>query len=269
MKHLSALLAFLCLIGLTACEKSLLAETDSNSKETTAPKEDKDSSTDKDTSTGQDGTTSKGDDQSSSSGDQSSSSGDDQSGSSEGGTGDTGSDTGTIGGDTGGGYDIEYPDDGTSGSTQTGGIIDGNDPSEKGEGGEVSSSSTDITVQGVRAYTVSDFVAGKGSGPIWVVGYIVGECRQNIKYANFGPEFNYNTAILLADDPNERDTSKMMSVQLTGSRQEKYGLKSHPENQGSKLLAIKGDRKTYLGIWGMKSENTGIASIGWLEDYPK
>lgn len=153
-------------------------------------------------------------------------------------------------------------------------IIDGNDKSDddgstKGdEGGDTSketstSYKTSYTIQGEDVYTVAGFLnMEEWSSRYWVVGYIVGDCSIKIGNANFTAPFTQPGAILLADDPNERDTNKVMSVKLTGSKRDAYSLQSHPENQGTKLFVITGARTKYLDIYGV----TSLASWGWLDD---
>lgn len=151
-------------------------------------------------------------------------------------------------------------------------IIDGNDKSDDGstkgdEGGDTSEESsykTNYTIQGEEVYTVAGFLNMEvwSSSRTWVVGYIVGDCSYKIENANFTAPFTQPNAILLADNPNERDTNKMMSVQLPSSRRDTYSLKSHPENQGTKLFVVTGGRTKYLNIYGM----TSTGSMGWLDD---
>lgn len=152
-------------------------------------------------------------------------------------------------------------------------------PSEEGgstSGGESGGSekeetpeaSTNYYISGTQAYSVSDFLSKNFGKQIYVVAYIVGDCTQSISNANFTAPFSQYQAILLADDPTETDVNKVMSVQLSGkSRQEKYSLQSHPENKGTKLIAVYGYQRTYLGVPGMKSgKNAGIGSINWYDD---
>lgn len=244
MKYLYILTMMLCLATLTACEKALLEETTEKVDDTSSDKNSNDKKSDKT-------------DNDKSDADDDGSSDDPNSGSS-----DNKSDDNTSDGSANENDSIIYPDNGTSGSIEKD-IVDGNE--EKGNTDKPSSSN--LTVQGEKAYTVTEFLANSYAYAIWVVGYIVGDCTINIKNANFTPPFSQPQAILLADDPNERDTSKMMSVQLSGdSRRNKYSLKAHPENQGKRLFAVCGYKRTYLGISGMKSEKSGISSMQWYDE---
>lgn len=161
-----------------------------------------------------------------------------------------------------------YPDSDSDDGLETD-IKDGNTDEDKEEKKEdTPAASTTYTIYGETAYSVDDFINNYFSGAIWVVGYIVGDCTQSKSNANLDAPFNQPQAILLADNPDERDLEKMMAVQLSStSRREKYSLKSHPENKGTKLFAICGDKRSYLGFYGMKSEKSGIASMGWYEEY--
>lgn len=236
MKHLYILAMFLCLATLTACEKVLLNEDEIERVD--------DKNTDKKTDNGSSDNTDNG-----SSDDSDSGSSDDKDGG------------GTSGGSTNDNDSITYPDNGTSGSIETD-IVDGNEDEEKKD----EPSTSTLTVQGEKAYTVTEFLTKDFSNAIWVVGYIVGDCTKSIKNANFTPPFSQPQAILLAGNPNERDTAKMMSVELNSkTRKEKYSLQEHPENQGKRLFAVCGYQATYLGIPGMKSK-TGISSMQWYDE---
>lgn len=89
---------------------------------------------------------------------------------------------------------------------------------------------------------------------VWVEGYIVGAAtgkNQNYRY-EFGPEFTFDTAILLADDANADDINDVISVCLPkGSRRSELNLKDNPQNYG-KRIAVFGFQATYLKIPGIK-----------------
>lgn len=92
---------------------------------------------------------------------------------------------------------------------------------------------------------------------VWVKGYIVGAATgiYNRNRYEFGPEFTFDTAILLADTPEASDTSQVISVCLTGgseSRRSKLNLKDHPENKGQRI-AVFGYQDRYLGLFGIKA----------------
>ena len=92
---------------------------------------------------------------------------------------------------------------------------------------------------------------------VWVVGYIVGAATgagNNCRY-EFGPTFSYDTAILLADDPEADDVGQVVAVSLTNSSEEvrgKLNLRDNPDNKG-KRMAVFGIQKDYLDIVGIKS----------------
>ena len=92
---------------------------------------------------------------------------------------------------------------------------------------------------------------------VWVSGYIVGAATgANNRYRyEFGPEFTFDTAILLADTPEASSTDDVISVCLTGgsvNRRRKLNLKDHPENKGRRL-AVFGFQDWYLGMFGIKT----------------
>ena len=120
-------------------------------------------------------------------------------------------------------------------------IVDGNDPG---------SSDRD------KVWTVTEFVNGEMTKAGWVEGYIVAACANSAlkeAYVDFEPPFKWSSAILLADDLNERDVHKMMSVQLKSGSAIRKALdpEFHPEIQG-KRLRVYGYGTIYLGIMGMK-----------------
>lgn len=112
--------------------------------------------------------------------------------------------------------------------------------------------------------SVNDFLTKDVNGGVYVEGYIVASCVQNIKNADFDAPFKGETALLMADDPNERNTDKVISIQLkSGSEMRKsLNLEDHPENKG-KRLKVFGYRNTYLGITGIKDIASGMF---WLLD---
>lgn len=106
--------------------------------------------------------------------------------------------------------------------------------------------------------TVTQFLeADLSSGSVMVHGYIVGACSKRISNAQWTAPFTYNQAILLADDPQCTDDTKVMSVQLKkGPIRNTFNLVDHPENLGRKVY-VYGGKHSYLGIAGMKDDITG------------
>lgn len=90
---------------------------------------------------------------------------------------------------------------------------------------------------------------------VWLKGYIVG-CATGAggskTYETSAP-FSYDTALLVADDPNETDIDKMASICLTSKKKlrEKANLKDNPQNKG-KRIAVFGFQATYLKLFGIK-----------------
>lgn len=91
---------------------------------------------------------------------------------------------------------------------------------------------------------------------VWVSGYIVGAATGaggRPEY-DFEPPFSYDTAVLLADNPDESDLDKVISVCLTGcakSLRARVNLKDHPENLGRRL-SVFGFQDVYLDLFGIK-----------------
>ena len=102
-----------------------------------------------------------------------------------------------------------------------------------------------------------------GDKAVWVQGYIVGACKRSIKQAEWEPPFSYNTAILLADSPEETDPDKVISIQMVNKQmKENIALDSNPQNYG-RQIAFLGIKQKYLGIPGIKKH---ILAIEWLDE---
>ena len=104
--------------------------------------------------------------------------------------------------------------------------------------------------------TVAQFLLPGQFSYINVKGYIVGCCQRNVKNADFVAPFDVPSNLLLADSPDERDTEKMMSVELRSGTtiRDMLNLKEHPEMLHRKIL-VSGYREKYLGIYGIKGIN--------------
>ena len=101
--------------------------------------------------------------------------------------------------------------------------------------------------------TIHDFLTKDYSSQIWVAGYIVGACKRSISNAELKAPFSFQTALLLADDKNETDKGKMMTLELrtkSVARRE-LNLVDHPENH-RKRIKVYGYQTTYMGVRGMK-----------------
>lgn len=116
----------------------------------------------------------------------------------------------------------------------------------------------------LQIYTVTEFIEGDfGDNQVWVHGYIVGACKRSIKQAEWEPPFTYNTAILLADSPEEADPKKVIAIQMTNKRmKEEIALATNPQNYG-RHIAFLGIKQKYLGIPGMKKY---ISTSEWLSE---
>lgn len=164
-------------------------------------------------------------------------------------SGDNGNDN--SGDDSDGDYTPVDPDDDSDKPTDETDIVDGNDPdkddSEIGTGDVIS---------------VTDFINKSLNGGVWVEGYIVASCHDNIKHADFTAPFSGASALLLADDPEETNSSNLIAIELkSGSNIRKVAnLVDHPENKG-KRLKVFGYRSTYLGIYGIKGVSNNMFEL--------
>ncbi len=102
--------------------------------------------------------------------------------------------------------------------------------------------------------SISDFLTKDYLYQIWVQGYIVGSCSGNIKNATLEAPFSGQSAILLADNPNEKDIKKMIAIELKSRSQarKELNLVDNPNNFGRKIK-IFGYQEDYLNIPGIKS----------------
>lgn len=119
---------------------------------------------------------------------------------------------------------------------------------EGGEGGEETGEV--LTVAKLLDMTVPEKNAG--TDKYWVEGYIVGSYNFDAdpKF-QIGTEQAVNSSLLLADDPENTDTYKVVSVQLAaGYFRDQLNLLDHPENY-KKKVKLYGIVEKYCGINGM------------------
>lgn len=107
-------------------------------------------------------------------------------------------------------------------------------------------------------------------GEAIVIGYVVGHVTSVGNY-NAAAPFANDHNILLADDPNETDLSKMIPVQITASFRDQFGLETNPDLIGTQV-AVQGNLEAYFSAPGLKSpqsitnyEITSIADARQLE----
>lgn len=172
---------------------------------------------------------------------------DDEGGSDNGsGNGDSGSndDTGGEEGD-GGNDDGDNNDDGTD--------INGGGDNNGGSGDDDTEEPDDTGYQTGDIVSVSEFLKKDIKCEVWVVGRIVGDCTRSKKYAEFDAPFTLSQAILIADNPNEKDINNVVSVCLTTNKtmRRDLNLVDNPENK-NEYVAVFGFRETYLGLTGIK-----------------
>lgn len=124
------------------------------------------------------------------------------------------------------------------------------------------SSGDDGTPSTTEYLTIAEFIEGF-DGKKNIEGYIVGDCTKSMKNANFTPPFSQPQAILLADNVDERDITKIIPVQLkSGSKvRTALNLQDNPENLHKKLR-FNGSYSTYMKVPGC----TDISSTFQLLD---
>jgi uncharacterized protein len=107
----------------------------------------------------------------------------------------------------------------------------------------------------VETITVAEAIANN-SGAATVEGYIVGTVNTgsgaSITYKHTGP-FTTDSNLALADDPNEKDKSKILTVQIpSGSIRTAINLKTNEGNLGKKVQ-LTGNLEAYFTVPGLKS----------------
>ena len=90
---------------------------------------------------------------------------------------------------------------------------------------------------------------------VWLKGYIVG-CATGSKGNKYQtvPPFEYETAILIADSPQETDKDNTAAIQLKSSTtaRKDLNLKTNPNLHGCKVI-IFGAKTQYLKLHGIKT----------------
>lgn len=98
--------------------------------------------------------------------------------------------------------------------------------------------------------TVADAIANN-SGKKTVEGYIVGYTVSGGNYVS-NPPFKDDFNLAIADSKNEKDSSKIMPVQIPASFRSDFGLKTNPDLIGKKVK-ITGNLEAYFTVPGLKS----------------
>lgn len=102
-----------------------------------------------------------------------------------------------------------------------------------------------------RILSVAEAIAGN-TGTATVQGYIVGVIEAPDKYDQQSP-FGIHTNLVIADDKDETNPQKFLSVQLSkGELRNTLNLKENESNFKAKV-ELEGSLKKYYGIAGMKS----------------
>ncbi|WP_234414299.1 DUF6359 domain-containing protein [Paenibacillus sp. CAA11] len=93
--------------------------------------------------------------------------------------------------------------------------------------------------------------AGNNGSSVQVEGYVVGHATGS-KTANFKAPFANDYNLLLADQAEETDASKLINIQIPAALRNQFGLASHPELVGQKITAD-GARLVYNNFAGLKN----------------
>ncbi|SDZ54641.1 2',3'-cyclic-nucleotide 2'-phosphodiesterase / 3'-nucleotidase / 5'-nucleotidase [Evansella caseinilytica] len=98
--------------------------------------------------------------------------------------------------------------------------------------------------------TVAEAVASN-DGIGTVEGYVVGHTVNANQY-NFAAPFANDFNLLLADSPEERDSDKLLHVQITSGFRSEFGLQTNPEMIGEKIR-VTGSLESYYTKAGLKA----------------
>lgn len=130
---------------------------------------------------------------------------------------------------------------------------------------DIKDGNTDKGYDPEERHTVAYFLTEPNlGGGVWVVGYIVGACKNSVnnpENIELKQPFTIATSLLLADNPNETDVKKMITIQLLkGPIRDKFNLVSHPENLHRRAEFF-GYREDYLKTKGIENPD----SYGWAD----
>lgn len=110
-------------------------------------------------------------------------------------------------------------------------------------------------------YSVADVIAFNSTkkGPYYVKAYIVGSANSSMDKIQTS-DFSGDTNIVIADQQNEADKSKLVPVQLpSGAIRTEWGLKANPGKLGKQVL-IQANLENYFSVPGLKSP-TSIVEV--------
>ncbi|MFA9458141.1 5'-nucleotidase C-terminal domain-containing protein [Halalkalibacter sp. AB-rgal2] len=108
--------------------------------------------------------------------------------------------------------------------------------------------------------TVQDAIENN-EGTATVEGYIVGH-TTNANSFNFSAPFGNDFNLILADDPEERDSANFLLVQITSDFRGSFGLESNPSIIGEKIQ-VHGSLENYFSQAGLRSPT----SMTFVEGY--
>ncbi|WP_110930159.1 DUF6359 domain-containing protein [Paenibacillus bouchesdurhonensis] len=103
--------------------------------------------------------------------------------------------------------------------------------------------------------TVSEAIAkGNNGEAVQVSGYIVGHATGSLT-AKFQSPFSNDYNFLIADDPAEQSSAKLIDVQIPSSLRAEFGLQSNPGLIGERVN-VAGSLAAYNNFTGLKSVST-------------
>ncbi len=112
-------------------------------------------------------------------------------------------------------------------------------------------------------YTVEDILSDSiplGNENIWVIGYVVGSTYRSLNAAEFSPNTNYTSNILISSDSLCTDVKKCIPVELaSGEWKKKFSIPSVPQGF-RKCVLLQGTPKLYFYKNGLRN----ICAGHWL-----
>lgn len=118
-------------------------------------------------------------------------------------------------------------------------------------------------------YTVEEAIAMDNNGRTgWTQGYIVGSVMAGVSTVTsndqiiFGPDAMIDNNVVIADNPDEKDWTKCMVVELPRESvfREFVNLQDNPEMYGQKLN-VRGTLREYLGMHGIVDNGGGLSEF--------
>ena len=148
--------------------------------------------------------------------------------------------------------DDDGGDDDGGGSGGSGGGDQGGGNDDEGGSGVISTGDT---------VSVQQFLTLSNMPMVFVEGYVVGACSGSLSNAEFAPTFTKSTSILLADDIDETDVTKVVPVKRPTSKNVGVDLNlvTNPD-LWHKKIQVPGYQDSYYGTIGI-TDIRGLCKI--------